>query len=97
MPLPYINIEEIEGAAKLSLSCEEREKFSEELLRFAEFADVLGELCDSDPLEIRREDNVLVAREDIPDEGCCSARELLGDERVVNGYIRVPLTVEEEQ
>ncbi|MBO7310373.1 MAG: hypothetical protein J6U86_03150 [Clostridia bacterium] len=97
MPLPYINIEEIEGSAKLSLSREERQEFSEELLRFAEFANILGEFCDSDPLEIRREDNTLVAREDIPAERHCSAREILGDERVVNGYIRVPLTVEEEQ
>ena len=97
MSLPYINIEEIEGSAKLSLSREEREKFSEELMRFAEFANVLGELGGSDPLQVKCGDNILVAREDIPTEQCCSAQELLGDGRVVNGYIRVPLTVEEDQ
>lgn len=91
----FFDIQKTAYLSRLSLSAEEQARMSEELSRFAEFADILSELeidegiCD----EIGYANGT---REDVPCISKAKLTDFTDTGRICGEYIRVPLTVEEE-
>lgn len=90
----FFDIQKTARLSRLSLSTEEQTRMSEEISRFAEFADILSELeiggtCTEGAYSCG-------TRGDVPCVNRTELTDLTDGERIYGEYIRVPLTVEEE-
>ena len=93
-----VKIDEIAALAKLSLNKAESEKFEDELSRFADFAQILREYKPQTHVLDKSNDGLEILREDASaSKRASNARALVGEDRVHDGYVCVPLTVEESK
>ena len=93
-----VKIDEIAVLAKLSLNEAESERFEDELSRFAEFAQILREYKPQTRVFDNSDDGTEILRDDTSaSERASDARSLIGEDRVRDGYVCVPLTVEESK
>jgi aspartyl/glutamyl-tRNA(Asn/Gln) amidotransferase C subunit len=93
-----INIDATARLAKLSLSNSEKLQLEDELSRFAEFAQILSEYEPHALSQNTTEYDCLLVRQDTHTAlRTSSAQTLIGQENVKDGYVAVPLTVEENK
>lgn len=90
-----IDIKRTARLARLDLCEDEALHMSKELSRFADFARILS-LADKPDMQNAPLITEGKMRSDLPDENPRDTYDLINNVRVTDGYIRVPLTVEEE-
>lgn len=89
-----IDITSLSNLAKITLSSEQANRIKSDLVQFTEFAQILSDfeadgLSPSEHNDFFREDNAV--------KSTYTAEALSSPSRISNGYISVPLTVEENE
>ena len=98
MKKSIINIDATARLAKLSLSSSEKLQSEDELSRFSEFAQILSDYQPHALSQNTTEHDCLLIRQDTQTSlRASSAQTLIGQENVKDGYVAVPLTVEENK
>lgn len=90
-----IDVAHVAVLARLSLTEEQTERMTAELEEFVRFARILSAL-DPKSLDGTEPTESCRMRSDVLCETTHTATDLLGSDRVSDGYVCVPLTVEEE-
>lgn len=93
--LTDIDIKAIAKLAKIDLGTEQAERIKNELAQFMEFAQILSDF----EIDGLSSDNTHgdVFRKDTESKDTYSSDNLISPSRISNGYISVPLTVEENR